>query len=1031
MSAEPVGSFSVTVPAHGDETLLEATLAGLVTGDELPAEVLVVVGADDPRTLDAAKRAAGRHPELVEVVDEAAVSDVRTGEASYEHRERRSSHGRRASRGANESWLALRSAATVWWLARAWLAVALGAAAAGRLLVRVRDLAVVGLPAFAAAAAVVVLALRAGSLGYLPLAALSFVVAVIAWRAVVPIVQARRAPRSLAETDRTADDLDSPASFSVTVPAHRDEAVLDATVSEFVTDDDEPFEVVIVVDTDDPATRRVAERVANRHPHLVKVVVEATLVGPTTGELPGARDWPPLRLPSVRLPAVALGAARAAGLAAKRVAGQIAARLPYRVLGRLLVVVAAATAVVVAINTGSPLYLLYVGFSFTLSAIAWTSLVWMVSAWRTPAALVESGLSGEALASAHSFSLIVPARHEEMVLEATLSRLMTSDHPAFEVLVVVGDDDPGTREVAERVADHHPDRMRVVVDASRPKSKPKALNAALPYCSGAITGVFDAEDDVHPALLERVDQCFQKTHADVVQAGVQLMNFRSSWLTVRNVLEYYFWFRSRLHFHARQGFIPLGGNTVFIRTEVLRAVSGWDPECLAEDCELGVRLSALGARTAVFYEPDLVTREECPPTLGAFAKQRTRWNQGYLQTLSKGYWRRLPLRQRALGAYTLAMPYLMAVVWVTIPIAIATALVVKAPVPITLVSFLPALPMLSMLAVEVAGLRDFCRTYGERASARDYGRLVVGLLLYQAVLAFAAVRAVARELRGDRGWEKTAHMGLHLSKGTVAGEPSEGSPRVPAPPARPSPRAAAGRAVLEPSAVALAVREEPLPAAGNRHGNGSVRHRDDLFGGVNGEPLWARLGPVSTNGAAALPLPSGVGVSGRGSSRFRDGQALLRRALASRADLLVLLALLAGIGVVQATNMLHWPETQFDEGTYVANAWAVGHGAFAPYTYSYGHPPLAWLLIAVWTWAHGIFSDGSYSIDTARQFMFVVTMLSCSLVYTLARRLDIGRAFAAAAVILFALSPSPSTTTAPSCWTTLRSPGHSRRSSSP
>jgi glycosyltransferase XagB len=604
----------------------------------------------------------------------------------------------------------------------------------------------------------------------------------------------------------------------------------------------------------------------------------------------------------------------------------------------------------------------------------------------------------------HSFSLIVPARHEEVVLEATLTRLMTSDHPDFEVLVVVGDDDAGTREVAERVAARHPDRLRVVVDASRPKNKPKALNAALPYCSGAITGVFDAEDDVHPALLQGVDQCFQRTHADVVQAGVQLMNFRSSWLTIRNVLEYYFWFRSRLHFHARQGFIPLGGNTVFIRTEVLRAVSGWDPECLAEDCELGVRLSALGARTAVFYEPDLVTREECPPTLGAFARQRTRWNQGYLQTLSRGYWRRLPFRQRALGAYTLAMPYLMAVVWLTIPVAIATALVVKAPVPITLVSFLPALPMLSMLAVEVAGLSDFCRAYGERGSARDYARLVLGVLLYQAVLAFAAVRAVARELRGDRGWEKTAHMGLHLSPGTRFREGGNGSPRWPAPRVGRPPRAAPGSAVLEPSAVALAVSEEPSPAAGNGHGNGSVRHVDRLFGDVQREPLWARLGAVSTNGAASLPLPNGL-VAGLGGSRFREVPLRLRTALVAHADLLVLLALLVGIGLVQGTNMLHWPNTQFDEGTYVGNAWAVEHGALAPYTYSYGHPPLAWLLIALWTWAHGIFSDGSYSLDTGRQLMFVVTLVSCSLLFILARRLDMGRAFAAAAVLLFALSP--------------------------
>jgi cellulose synthase/poly-beta-1,6-N-acetylglucosamine synthase-like glycosyltransferase len=209
----------------------------------------------------------------------------------------------------------------------------------------------------------------------------------------------------------------------------------------------------------------------------------------------------------------------------------------------------------------------------------------MLHAWRTPDSLAESGLEADGRGTACSFSLIVPARHEEAVLETTLSHLISSHHPDFEVLVVVGADDPGTREVAERVADRHPERVRVVIDPSWPKSKPKSLNAALPYCSATITGVFDAEDDVHPALLRRVDQYFQATDADIVQAGVQLMNFRSSWFTVHNVLEYYFWFRSRLHVHARQRFIPLGGNTVFIRTSILRAVAGW-ADCLAEACVL-------------------------------------------------------------------------------------------------------------------------------------------------------------------------------------------------------------------------------------------------------------------------------------------------------------------------------------------------------------------------------------------------------------------------------------------------------------
>ena len=53
------------------------------------------------------------------------------------------------------------------------------------------------------------------------------------------------------------------------------------------------------------------------------------------------------------------------------------------------------------------------------------------------------------------------------------------------------------------------------------------------------------------------------------EGGVQLINFHSSWYSLRNCLEYFFWFRSRLHLHAQKGFIPLGGNTVFVRTDLL------------------------------------------------------------------------------------------------------------------------------------------------------------------------------------------------------------------------------------------------------------------------------------------------------------------------------------------------------------------------------------------------------------------------------------------------------------------------------
>ena len=410
--------------------------------------------------------------------------------------------------------------------------------------------------------------------------------------------------------------------------------------------------------------------------------------------------------------------------------------------------------------------------SLFLGFVGALTLTWMLYAWRTPEGLeatrfVRAGGEGRGTRR-RRFSLIVPARHEDAVLAHTLDGLAALRHDDFEVLCVVGDDDPGTAAIAADAAARHPGVIRVLVDDSVPKSKPKALNRALPECSGDVVGVFDAEDDVSPGLLEAIEAAFEQDRADVVQGGVQLMNIGSSWWALRNCLEYFFWFRSRLHYHADRNFIPLGGNTVFVRTDLLRAVGGWDAECLAEDCELGVRLSSLGARVSVAYEPALVTREETPGTLRSLIKQRTRWNQGFLQVLRKGEWRGLPTRgQRWLARYTLVTPFLQALSGVLVPLSIALILLAKTPTVVTLFGFLPLMLVLASVAIEVIALHEFGRDFSVRVRARDYLRLVLGTVPYQCLLAAAALRAAWREMRNERGWEKTEHSGLHQTARAV------------------------------------------------------------------------------------------------------------------------------------------------------------------------------------------------------------------------------------------------------------------------
>ncbi|MDX3573550.1 glycosyltransferase family 2 protein [Streptomyces sp. ID05-47C] len=396
-------------------------------------------------------------------------------------------------------------------------------------------------------------------------------------------------------------------------------------------------------------------------------------------------------------------------------------------------------------------------------AAAGVTLWWMLHAWRTPETLESTAFAKPDGRADLSFSLLVPARHEEAVLRHTVEQMLRIDHPDFEILLIVGHDDPGTAAIAHELSAEYPDKVRTVVDTHAKKNKPRALNTALPHARGEVVGVFDAEDVVHPELLSHVDFAFRRDDADVVQGGVQLINYQSSWYSLRNCLEYFFWFRSRLHLHARKGFIPLGGNTVFVRSALLRDTGGWDGDCLAEDCDLGVRLSSGGAKVVVAYHSALVTREETPDSIKALYKQRTRWNQGFLQVLRKGEWRQLPgFGQRMLARYTLSTPFVQAATGVMIPLGLLFAVLGGVPLPFSMFAWLPMLPMVAMIVFEAVALHDFGREYGFRITFGQYAGLILLGPVYAVILAGAALRAVWREYTGRRDWELTSHVGAHL-----------------------------------------------------------------------------------------------------------------------------------------------------------------------------------------------------------------------------------------------------------------------------
>jgi cellulose synthase/poly-beta-1,6-N-acetylglucosamine synthase-like glycosyltransferase len=275
---------------------------------------------------------------------------------------------------------------------------------------------------------------------------------------------------------------------------------------------------------------------------------------------------------------------------------------------------------------------------------------------------------------------------------------------------------------------------------------------------------------VSPGLLAHVEALLHKSQADVVQGGVQLMNLGSGlarWFQVHNVLEYFFWFTSRMAFHATTGFVPLGGNTVFIRREMLDAADGW-PLSVTEDCALGVLLSTEhGAKVATAYSAELSTREEAPPTLfdkaaGSLFWQRDRWVRGFLAEFIGGRWLRMPtLRQKLLAGYILGTPVLQAASFVLFPAMLAVGLLVHAPLPVALVMFSPLLPLSITVLTQLYGLSEFARRYGKRASIWHYASVVFLTPLYQVVLSCAAVVACYKYVTGDTSWYKTGRAASH------------------------------------------------------------------------------------------------------------------------------------------------------------------------------------------------------------------------------------------------------------------------------
>ena len=426
------------------------------------------------------------------------------------------------------------------------------------------------------------------------------------------------------------------------------------------------------------------------------------------------------------------------------------------VLGLVSLAIAPITTIVV-FNMAS------IAFYFAFSLYRFT-LVWHAMAHEVALPVTDEEVAALDERDLPVYTVLVPLYKEAAILPRLIDGLAGLDYPAtlLDVKVLAEADDEETIEAFHRLAPPPHIKLVVVPDAL-PKTKPKACNYGLLHARGQYVVIFDAEDKPEPDQLKKVVCAFNKADAAVtcVQCKLNYYNRRQNVLTRWFTTEYSMWFDVYMPgLDAAGSPIPLGGTSNHFQTDVLISLGAWDPYNVAEDADLGIRLSKAGLRTAVV---DSTTFEEANSDVHNWIRQRSRWVKGYMQTWlvhmrhPVQLWRQLGTRrfwsfQLTVGGTFLGF-LLNPIYWLLSTVWIATeAGVIK--------SLFPSFVYYAAASALILGNFVFAYVNVAGSMRRGYYDLVRYALfspVYWALMSMGAWKGAIQLVTKPFYWEKTIH----------------------------------------------------------------------------------------------------------------------------------------------------------------------------------------------------------------------------------------------------------------------------------
>lgn len=260
-----------------------------------------------------------------------------------------------------------------------------------------------------------------------------------------------------------------------------------------------------------------------------------------------------------------------------------------------------------------------------------------------------------------SVTVVMPVLNEERSVVGAVQSVLAQTLTDIELLVVDGDSTDATVALVRQIAAADP-RVRVLRNPAR--TIPHALNVALGEATGRCLARVDGHATVNDTYLERAMARIDSEPRIAAVGGRRIGVARTrGGVAVAMALSSRFGVGDSINHYADQVQETDHASFGVFRTDVLRAVGGWDEALLVnEDVDLDHRILAAGH--LIWFDPAMSIFWHVRESVTALARQYRRYGRGKAAMVIKNGRRAVRLRHLAppvlvlgLGVGVLAAPF--------------------------------------------------------------------------------------------------------------------------------------------------------------------------------------------------------------------------------------------------------------------------------------------------------------------------------------------------------------------------------------